>query len=53
MRVEIGEGFIIDYVVYLESTREALKKIVMEHEAAKKLHLLDEEGSEFAEFLPE
>ena len=41
MKVEIGVNFIIDYVVYLESTIEALEKIVKEHETAVKLQLVD------------
>ena len=42
----------LDYVVYLETTTEALYKMVKEHETAKEFHMIEEE-SELEEFLPE
>lgn len=49
LSVEIGENFTIEYEVFLERTTQALKRIIDEHSAAKKLSTNDsnEEDEDF------
>lgn len=46
MRVEIGYDFLLDYVVYVERTLEALEKMTKEHESARKSHMIEEDSDD-------